>query len=89
MAETIGCLTDKIAIAELKIYHTAEQLERKDAPGELKALCRSRLEVLKLQRDDLKKELDRLFKDVLSEKVKLKIYRQFKMYNDPRFMAEK
>jgi len=88
MAETVGWLTDKITIAELKIYHTLEQLERADVGPEHKELCRRRLEVLRRQRDDLCEELSTLFKDVVSGKTKLKIYRQFKMYNDPRFFIK-
>ena len=82
MAETIGWLVDKITISELKIYHTREQLERTDVGPEHKELCRKRLEVLRRQNDDLKAELTELYGDVLSGEVKLKIYRQFKMYND-------
>jgi hypothetical protein len=89
MAETVGWLADKITIAELKIYHTLEQLERQDVGPEHKELCRRRLEVLRRQRDDLREELSTLFADVLSGKTKLKIYRQFKMYNDPRFFIKK
>ena len=89
MAETVGWLVDKITIAELKIFHTIEQLERRDVGPEHKELCRKRLEVLRRQRDDLQEELSTLFKDVLSGKTKLKIYRQFKMYNDPRFFIKK
>ena len=89
MAETVGWLTDKIIISELKIYHTAEQLGRKDLPAALKSLCRSRLRVLKLQRDDLKKEISSLFAGVAKGTARPKIYRQFKLYNDPRFQMKK
>ena len=89
MAETVGWLTDKIIISELKIFHTLEQIERRDVGPEHKELCQRRLEVLRRQRDDLKEELSALFTDVLSGKTKLKIYRQFKMYNDPRFLIKK
>ena len=89
MAETIGWLADKITISELKIYHTQEQLERTDVGPEHKEMCRRRLEVLRRQRDDLCEELSALYADVVSGKVELKIYRQFKMYNDPRFFIKK
>ena len=85
MAETIGWLTDKIIIAELKIFHTSKQLEREDATDEHKEFCLKRISVLQEQQNDLKSELNQLLGDVMSEKVKLKVYRQFKMYNDPRF----
>lgn len=89
MAETIGWLTDKILIAELKIFHTQEQIDRKDVDSSHRELCQKRLQVLQTQRDDLKQELYQLWKDVLEKKVKLKVYRQYKMYNDPRFKINK
>ncbi len=85
MAETIGWLTDKIIISELKIHHTMEQVERVDASDDHKIMCLSRISVLQEQRNDLKAELNALFADVLSGKTRLKVYRQYKMYNDPRF----
>lgn len=85
MAETIGWLTDKIIIIELKIYHTREQLERTDVNEPHREMCRQRLKILETQRDDLKEELSHLYQNVLDGKTKIKVYRQFKMYNDPRF----
>ncbi len=89
MAETIGWLTDKILIAELKIFHTQEQIERKDVDDSHRELCQKRLQVLQTQRNDLKQELHQLWEDVLEGKVKLKVYHQYKMYNDPRFKINK
>ena len=86
MAETIGWLCDKIIISELKIFHTIEQIEREDASKSHCELCRARLNVLERQRDDLQGELSLLFKNVIAGKVKPKVYRQFKMYNYPRFL---
>jgi len=88
MAETVGWLTDKIIISELKIYHTAEQIQRKDASQSHQELCRARLKILRMQRDDLKQELCHLFQNIQKGKVRPKIYRQFKMYNDPRFFSK-
>jgi len=34
MAETIGSLVDKVCIAELKIFHMREQVERPDASSD-------------------------------------------------------
>ena len=81
--ETIGSLVDKISIANLKIYHMEEQAQKPGASPEHRKNCRLKLEVLKTQRQDLEKELNDLFKDVASGRQKLKVYRQFKMYNDP------
>lgn len=85
MAETVGWLADKLSIVELKIYHMREQAERADATPEFRAQCEERLAVLRMQRDDLAEELTTLLRDLASGKVVPKVYRQFKMYNDPRY----
>ena len=53
MAETVGWLADKLSIVELKIYHMQEQADREDATAEFRERCHGRLEVLRMQRDDL------------------------------------
>ena len=85
MAETIGSLVDKISIVELKIYHMREQVGRADASEAHRARCAERLAVLRLQRDDLSAELTELWARVRSGTYRPKIYRQFKMYNDPQY----
>ncbi len=85
VAETLGSLVDKIAIVELKRFHMAEQVQRADAPEAHREACRGRLQVLDAQRDDLVTELDQLAADVAAGRRELKVYRQFKMYNDPRY----
>ena len=85
VAETVGWLADKISIMELKIYHMREQLERPDAADDFRAQCAERLAVLEMQRDDLATELTALLAGIASGAVVPKVYRQFKMYNDPRY----
>ena len=87
MAETVGWLADKISIMELKIYHMREQADRRDATPEFRARCEERLAVLRAQRDDLAAELTTLLADIASGRVVPKLYRQFKMYNDPQYRA--
>ena len=87
MAETIGSLADKLSIIQLKIYHMREQLQRADAAAEHKAACSARLDVMAVQKKDLEEELTKLVSDVAAGRVRLKIYRQFKMYNDPRYRS--
>lgn len=87
--ETIGNLTDKISILELKIFHMNEQTLRKDLPQAQCDVFKGRLSVLKVQCEDLKAELNVLFEDVFSFKKTLKVYRQFKMYNDPVYRKRK
>lgn len=85
MAETVGSLADKISIFGLKIYHMREQAERPEASEAFRAECRERLAVLEAQRADLSEELTGLVADVAAKRVVPKVYRQFKMYNDPRY----
>ncbi|HCC47702.1 MAG TPA: hypothetical protein DEQ38_06245 [Elusimicrobia bacterium] len=89
MAETIGSLADKISIIQLKIFHMREQLARADASEDHKAACSAKLGVMGTQLRDLEDEIGQLISDVAAGRVKLKIYRQFKMYNDPRYRAAK
>jgi len=87
VAESVGSLADKVSIVELRIFHMLEQAERKDATPEFRARCLDRLKVMRMQRDDLSAELTALLADVASGRVVPKVYRQFKMYNDPSYRA--
>jgi Protein of unknown function (DUF4254) len=89
VAETVGWLADKLSIVELKIYHMQEQADRKDVTPEFRKRCEGRLEVLRIQRDDLAAELSQLFSDIVAGRVVPKVYRQFKMYNDPQYRMKK
>jgi len=85
MAETMGWLIDKICIAELKLYHIQEQIDRPDIAPDLRALCEKRMGVMRSQRDDLVAEFEELKANWRQGRWIPKVYRQFKMYNDPRF----
>jgi Protein of unknown function (DUF4254) len=87
VAETVGWLADKLSIIELKIYHMREQEARDDASAEFRARCADRLAVLEAQRDDLAAELTGLLASIASGGAAPKVYRQFKMYNDPAYRA--
>jgi hypothetical protein len=89
MAETIGSLADKLSIVELKIYHMREQVGRADAEASHRARCAERLVVLEAQRDDLAAELAELWGRVRAGTYRPKVYRQFKMYNDPQYRIPK
>lgn len=88
MAETVGSLVDKITIVELKIYHMREQARRDDVTPDFRARCEARLEVMHEQRDDLARELTQLASDISGGRVIPKVYRQFKMYNDPQYRRD-
>jgi len=84
-SETPGSIIDRLSILSLKIYHMAEQTMRDDVSQEHKELSELRLSILQEQRDDLVKALNKLILDLRMAKKRHKVYRQFKMYNDPRF----
>lgn len=85
MAETVGSLVDKLSIVELKVYHMREQVDRADADPAHRARCAERLLILQAQRDDLAAEMTELWARVAAGTYRPKVYRQFKMYNDPRY----
>ncbi len=85
MAETVGWLVDKITIIELKIFHMREQAQRADASDDFRARCEARIAVMHEQRDDLAAEITKLVADMAGGRVVPKVYRQFKMYNDPQY----
>jgi hypothetical protein len=81
--ETPGQAIDRLSILALRIYHMDEQLERSDATAEHLARVRGKLEILHIQHEDLSGSLQELFDDIFAGRNRLKLYRQFKMYNDP------
>jgi hypothetical protein len=84
-SETPGSMVDRLSILSLKIYHMDEQSMRKDLGAELQELCEIRANVLREHRHDLALALDKLFLDLRQVRKRHKVYRQYKMYNDPRF----
>jgi len=83
-SETPGAVIDRLSILSLKICHMREQCQRKDASPEHACRCRSRLAVLRQQRQDLALALGELLNDLFAGRKQMKLYRQFKMYNDPQ-----
>jgi hypothetical protein len=82
-SESPGLMIDRLSILSLKIFHTAEQIERADAPTGHIERNRARLAILTEQRDDLVSCFDRMWSAVLAGTLRFKLYRQLKMYNDP------
>jgi hypothetical protein len=87
-SETPGSIVDRISILSLKIYHMAEDTERTDITEEHLKRSLMKLEVLKVQRHDLYVALSTIFDDYLAGRKMMKLYRQFKMYNDPALNPE-
>jgi Protein of unknown function (DUF4254) len=82
-SETAGAMIDRLSILALKIQHMRLQTERDDASDEHVAACRAKLTRLVEQRADLARCLDELLGDCVAGRARFKVYRQFKMYNDP------
>lgn len=81
--ETPGSAIDRLSILALRLYHMEEQARRRDASAAHVAKAQARLEVLREQHRDLAGSLAELLDDLYSGRKRLKVYRQFKMYNDP------
>ncbi len=81
--ETPGSAIDRLSILALRLYHMEEQALRSDADAAHIAKARARLEILREQRHDLSASLAELLGDIFAGRKRLKVYHQFKMYNDP------
>ncbi len=82
-SETPGSVIDRLSILSLRIYHMREQAARDDADDSHRVKAQAKLETLNEQLTDLSTSLSQLLDDVFSGRKRLKVYRQFKMYNDP------
>jgi len=87
-SETPGSIVDRISIMSLKIYHMAEDSQRDDVDNEHRQRSLHKLSVLQLQRYDLYVALQQLLDDYLAGRKRMKLYKQFKMYNDPTLNPE-
>lgn len=81
-SETPAWCIDRFSILSLKIYHMAIETSREDASSEHKQKCLDKLHVLREQKIDLSTAIDQLLSDIENGKVKMKLYKQMKMYND-------
>lgn len=82
-SETAGSITDRLSILALKIFHMDSAAKRAAANAEHRAACRDRHRRLCVQRDELASCFDTLLTHAARGAAFWRIYRQFKMYNDP------
>lgn len=82
--ETPAWAIDRLSILCLKIYHMQEQVQRTDSTEELVKQCRTKLEILLMQQEDLVKSLNELIEEISQGKTLMRTYQQMKMYNDPK-----
>lgn len=82
-SETAGSMIDRMSILSLKAFHMGLQLQRTDVDAAHIESCTRKQARLCEQRDDLAACFDQLLAECHSGRGYYKIYRQFKMYNDP------
>jgi len=83
-SETAGSMIDRMSILALKICAMRQQTERFEVDEAHRLTCLRKLERLNEQRSDLGACLDELLADTQAGRAYFKVYRQFKMYNDPQ-----
>jgi hypothetical protein len=83
-SETAGAMIDRLSILSLKIHHMRLQTERGDVDQAHRDACSAKLARLVEQRTDLAACLERLLDEAARGSSYFKVYRQFKMYNDPK-----
>ena len=83
-SETPGSVIDRLSILNLRIYHMQAETRRKRSARAHRTACRAKLKVLLEQKMDLTACLGRLLRDIYAGRKRIKVYRQFKMYNDPK-----
>ncbi|WP_088279721.1 DUF4254 domain-containing protein [Ideonella sp. A 288] len=84
-SETAGSMVDRLSIMALKVHAMRAQTLRSDVDADHVAASRVKLQRLEQQRADLAACFDALLADARAGHAYFKVYRQFKMYNDPRF----
>jgi hypothetical protein len=87
-SETPGSIVDRISILSLKVYHMREDALRHDIDDAHRGRSERKLDILREQRQDLEGALRLLLDDYLAGARRMKLYRQFKMYNDPALNPE-
>ena len=80
--ETIAWAVDRLSILALKVYHMKQEVFRESASEEHREKCVTKLNVLLEQHKDLSQAIEQLLVDIENGAVKMKLYKQMKMYND-------
>ena len=81
-SETPAWAFDRLSILALKIYHMSLEAHRDSASDEHRNNCSQKLNVLLEQKKDLSEAITQLLDDIEKGKIKMKSYKQMKMYND-------
>jgi hypothetical protein len=81
-SETAGAMCDRMSILALKLHHMGLAARASASAGHREA-CEAKVARLAQQRDDLARCYDRLLEAAVDGRAFWRVYRQFKMYNDP------
>jgi len=87
-SETPANIINRLSVLSLKIFHLKERLDNDNLGKEDKHTVNLRFRILEEQVRDVSKALDQLLLDLRQARKKHKVYRQFKIYNDPSFHPE-
>ena len=85
--ETPGSAIDRLSVLSLRIHHLERILDDAQTDAELREETHARLATCREQLRDLAAALAQLLADIFAGRKRHKLYRQLKMYNDPRFRA--
>lgn len=80
--ETPAWAVDRLSILALKIYHMSCEATRSSADQVHRDKCKEKLNVLLEQKGDLSEAINQLLSDIEGGGIKMKVYKQMKMYND-------
>jgi hypothetical protein len=79
--ETPAWAVDRLSILALKVYHMSLEANRESASEEHRANCQAKLDVSYSERRSFN-FYNQLLADIENGNVKMKVYKQMKMYND-------
>lgn len=78
--ETIGSLTDKLSIVNIKLYHWEDIAQEEGAGDKQVAYAKRKINILNRQRNAFIEEIDTLLRDIIQNKSIPVVFHQFKDY---------
>jgi len=81
-SESPAWAIDRLSILALKIYHMQEEVNRTNATLEHVESCKTKVNILLEQQNDLSTAIDELLQDIENGDKFMRVYKQMKMYND-------
>ena len=81
-SETPAWAVDRLSILALKVYHMTLEAHRESASDEHRKNCSAKLDTLLEQQKDLSEAIEQLLFGIENGEIKMKVYKQMKMYND-------